>query len=264
MYTEIIDRYRNSDLDDAGMLAFQEDLKVNRELAREFQLEKDIDDALKDAETIDFLSKVINAQKEYKRLHKGLGVVVQMGKKYWYAAASILVLILVTGSILLLGPSQYSNEKLFSMYYNSGESVGIARSGNGLVVEAIMMYHEKDYGNACQLFTDILIEDPDNVAIQYYCGISNIEIKNYDKAITLFNNIISENNNLYIEYAQWYLGLTYLIDGETNRAKEIFSEIASEDGHYYQDESKSILEKINKQNKKKNILNKMLFFVLPF
>jgi tetratricopeptide (TPR) repeat protein len=230
----------------------------------ELQLDQDLEAALGDADILDFRGKLIDAQEELNRPQLSLGTVVNMSRRAWYAAASVVLLLLIAGSIYIFSPTSYSPEKLFSMYYKSGESIGIARSGNANVVEAIMKYQEKEFVLANTMFTEILNKDPGNIAIQYYTGVCSIEIKEYDKAVDLFSNIISENNNLYIEYAQWYLGLTYLIQGEVENAREIFTDISNEDGHYYKKDADSILEKINDNEKSGNFLNKMLFFVLPF
>jgi tetratricopeptide (TPR) repeat protein len=164
----------------------------------------------------------------------------------------------------LLGPQDYSNEKLFQMYYTSGESVGISRSGNTNVVEALLQYQKGNYQEACLLFTELLREDPGNAAISYYCGISNIETGDYDDAIRLFEEILKNGNTLYIEYAQWYLGLSYLVKERNEEAVELFKTIAAEEGHYYQEDAKSLLDKIENSIMNKNIINKILFFVLPF
>ncbi|MCU0371569.1 MAG: tetratricopeptide repeat protein, partial [Bacteroidales bacterium] len=101
-------------------------------------------------------------------------------------------------------------------------------------------------------------------AVMYYSGISNIEIKNYPKAIQMFESIISDADNLYVENAQWYLGLSHLVAGEMQEADSIFNVIASVNDHYYCKDAKSILEKINKSEKNKKFLNNLFFLILPF
>jgi TolA-binding protein len=98
----------------------------------------------------------------------------------------------------------------------------------------------------------------------YYCGISNIEIKNFPKAAQMFESIIQDNENLYVENAEWYLGLTYLAEGQVEKAQGIFNNIAASPDHYYSKDAKSILEKILKNEHSKKFLNNLFFLILPF
>jgi tetratricopeptide (TPR) repeat protein len=126
------------------------------------------------------------------------------------------------------------------------------------------MFSKNDYQSADGLFDEILVKDPQNFAVKYYSGISNIELKNYPKAIGMFEAIIQNGDNLYIENAQWYLGLTQLVAGNVDQANKLFESIASTPDHYYSKDAKSILEKIKKNEKSKKFLNNLFFLILPF
>lgn len=263
-YTERIDNYVDRELDEAEIRQFEEELKTNPQLAMEYRLELDINKALAEEDLIDLRAKCREAQEEMKYSGKKLGKVVQFTRKYWYAAASVLLIALVAGSLILLNPGGYSTEKLFKMYYKSGETVGISRSGNANMVEALRFFSRNDYKTADELFDKILANDPQNIAVKYYSGISNIETENFQKAISMFESIISSGNNLYVENAQWYLGLSQLASGQIEQARKTFNTISATPGHYYNQDAKSILEKLNKSEKKKNFINNLFFLILPF
>ena len=263
-YTEWIDNYVDGDLSEAGRKQFEAELTVNRELAFEYRLEQDLQKVLGQEDILDLRSKCFEAQQEVNLATKKLAKVIQITRKYWYAAASILLIGLIAGSFFLLNPGNYSPEKLFKMYYKSGETIGVSRSGNDNMVEALRYFSRNDYQNANVLFGKILENDPANFAVMYYTGISNIELKNYSKAIQMFESIISNDDNLYIENAEWYLGLSHLASGEVLKAEDIFKVIAASPDHYYANEAQSILEKIGKSEKNKNILNNLFFLILPF
>jgi tetratricopeptide (TPR) repeat protein len=263
-YTEWIDSYIGNELDEAGMKEFEMELSINQDLAMEYYLEKDMEKILSQQDLLDFRAKCILAQNELNLSSKKFVKVVQFTRKYWYAAASILLIAIVTGSLFLLNPGGYSPEKLFKMYYKSGESISVSRSGNGNMVEALLFFSKNDFQAADNLFDKILINDTRNFAVKYYSGISNIELKNYPKAIQMFESIISDGDNLYIENAEWYLGLSHLASGNVSQASEIFNDIASTPGHFYANDAKSILEKISKNESNKQFLNKLFFLILPF
>lgn len=263
-YTEWIDSYVGNELDEVGLKSFEMELSINHDLALEFNLEKDLEKVLSQQDLLDFRAKCILAQNELNLSGRKFVKVVQFTRKYWYAAASLLLIALVAGSLILINPGGYSPEKLFKMYYKSGETIGVSRSGNGNMVEALLFFSKNDFQAADGLFNKILANDPKNFAVMYYSGISNIEMENYSKAIQMFESIIQDGDNLYIENAEWYLGLSHLIAGNADQASKIFESIASTPDHYYAKDAKSILEKIKKNEKSKKFLNNLFFLILPF
>jgi tetratricopeptide (TPR) repeat protein len=264
-YTEWIDNYVDGELDNLGMKEFEAQLSDNQELAMEFKLEQDIRKAIsEEADVVDFRAKCIEAQNEINISEKKLVKIVHITRKYWYAVASILLIALIIGGVAVINPGGYSSEKLFKMYYKSGETIGLSRSGNVDMAEALRYFSRNEFKTAESLFGKILTSDPNNFAVMYYSGISNIELENYPKSIMMFETIIKDGGNLYIENAEWYLGLSYLASDNMERSEEIFQQIASAPDHYYFEEARSILEKIGKSEKSKKILNNLLFLILPF
>jgi TolA-binding protein len=263
-YTEWIDNYVDGDLDDAGRKSFEAELNVNRDLAFEYRLEQDIQMILSQEDLLDLRAKCFAAQEELNLSSRKLAKVVQFTRKYWYAAASLLLIALITGSLFFLNPGGYSPEKLFKMYYKSGETIGVSRSGNDNMVEALRSFSRNDFQTAEVLFTQILANDQENYAVMFYSGISNIELKNFNKAILMFQAIIQDGDNLYTENAEWYLGLSRLAAGQVTEAEGIFKLIAASPNHFYSKDAKSILDKIGKSEKSKKFLNNLFFLILPF
>lgn len=261
-YTEWIDEYVDGELDSDSRKKFEAELTSNRDLALEYNLEKELSKVLLEEDLIDFRAKCIEAQQEINLADKKLVKIVHITRKYWYAAASVLMVGMIIGGLLLINPGGVSYEKLFKEYYNP-ETIGLSRS-NVDMAEALRYFSKNDYQTAEGLFDKILTTDPSNIAVIYYSGISNIEIKNYPKAVEMFETIINDGKNLYIENAEWYLGLTHLAAGEISQADVVFNEIALKSDHYYNSKAKSILEKIGKSEKNKKFLNNMLFLILPF
>jgi tetratricopeptide (TPR) repeat protein len=263
-YTEWIDSYVDGELDEAGKKSFEAELLTNRELALEYNLEKELRSSLSQEDMLDFRAKCIQAQNEINISSSKFVKVVHLTRKYWYAAASVLLIAMITGWMILFNPGGYTSEKLFKMYYKSGETIGVSRSGNVNMVEALRYFGKNDFLNAEKLFSEILAVDPDNIAVMYYSGISNIEIENFPRAISMFESIINVGDNLYTENAEWYLGLSHLAAGQIDQANEVFKAIALVPKHYYNKDAKSILEKIGKHDKNKKFLNNLFFLILPF
>jgi len=244
IYAHEIDSYLSGEMKPAEREAFEKELQLNRELNKEYLLEKDIRNVLSKSDEIEFrqkLNSVIYGSKNKTRI-------IPMFRKKWHVvAAAASVIILLGLAVQFLIPSSYSNDKLFSMYYDSENSLHVERSGDGNLVEALRFYQQRNYANALKLFTQILEKDPMNIAIRFYSGISYIEIEEFDEAISAFQYIINDDNNLYIEPAHWYLGLCYLKDNRTDAALKQFTKIASESTNYYQKDASRIIDQINKE-----------------
>ena len=116
--------------------------------------------------------------------------------------------------------------------------------GDQNIVEAVIKFQQKDFRTASVLFKSILNKDESNIAVWFYYGISNIETQNYENSIKAFNTIIGQNDNLYIEHAEWYLGLCYLKNNQKDKAIDQFAVVASNPENFHQKEAKDILEKL--------------------
>jgi tetratricopeptide (TPR) repeat protein len=116
--------------------------------------------------------------------------------------------------------------------------------GDQNIVEAVLKFQQKDFKMASVLFKNILDKDNSNIAVWFYYGISNIETQNYENSIKAFNTIIGQNDNLYIEHAEWYLGLCYLKNNQKDKAIDQFAVVASNSENFHQKEAKDILEKL--------------------
>lgn len=74
-------------------------------------------------------------------------------------------------------------------------------------------------------------------------GVSNMEESKYVEAEKAFTTVIDDNNNLFIESAQWYLALCYVKTEEKDKASQLLMSIRN-DGGIYSREAKKVLRKI--------------------
>ena len=118
--------------------------------------------------------------------------------------------------------------------------------GDENIVEGVIKFQQKDFAKASVLFKKILDKDNSNIAVWFYYGISNIETKNFNNSINAFKTIILQNDNLYIEHAEWYLGLCYLKNNQKEKAITQFEVVASNPDNFHRQEAKNILEKLQK------------------
>jgi TolA-binding protein len=69
-------------------------------------------------------------------------------------------------------------------------------------------------------------------------GMANMEVNNYPVASGSFTRVIEHNDNLYLEDAAWYLGLCYMMTGETDKAAKQFIAISKSKSRYSKEAAK--------------------------
>jgi hypothetical protein len=238
-----IEQFLANEMAPAERAAFKKELKSNAELAEELKLSQSIDSALVRDDVIELRQKLIAAIHAGRAVKVEVPVVRMNTRKWWYAAASLLALCAISATLYLQSNRSISNESLFSQFYNSENIVDQTR-GDENIVEAVIKFQQKDFITASQMFKGILDKDNSNIAVWFYYGISNIETKNYDNSIKAFNTIINQNDNLYIEHAEWYLGLCYLKNNQKDKAIDQFVVVASNPDNFHRQEAKNILDKL--------------------
>lgn len=223
---------------------FEREVASNPGLAAELRLSRAIDEALLKDDIIDFRKKLIVAHRENKKEQREVPVVRLHVRKFWYAAASIILLAALGSTLYFSVPMGNSSDSLFKQYYSSENLIDVTRAGDANIVEAVIKFQEQDYQLAGRLFQKILEKDNSNIACWFYYGISSIETENFDQAEKAFNHIIANNENLYVEHAEWYLGLSYLKSNKLDKAKLQFEKISRNNDNVHHSNAKRLIEKL--------------------
>jgi Tfp pilus assembly protein PilF len=238
-----IEQFIADEMAPAERAAFIKELKLNLDLAEELKLSQSIDSALQREDIVDLRKKLVNAS---KAKNTATPVIRLKTSKWWYAAASVIVVFALSSTLYFQNQHNFSNDSLFSQYYSSENIIDQTR-GDENIVEAVIKFQQKDFALASDLFNKILEKDNSNIAVWFYYGIANIETKNYTNSIKAFNTIINQNDNLYIEHAEWYLGLCYLKNNQKEKAVGQFTLVASNPDNFHNQEAKNILEKLGQK-----------------
>lgn len=238
-----IEQFLANEMSASERLAFERDLKSDPDLAEELKLAMRIDSALEREDIIDLRQKLLRVIEANRQQPAEVPVVRMHVRKWWYAAASVLVLCAVAATLFLQSPRNLSNDAIFSEFYNASNMVDQTRGDQNLV-EAVIKFQQKDFATASVLFKNILEKDHKNIAVMFYYGIANIETQQLNVATKAFEDIIAQNDNLFVEHAKWYLGLCYLKNNQNEKATDQFVEIASDPDNYHRHEARAILDKM--------------------
>ena len=231
---EIIEKYIDGELEENEILNFETLLSTDPNIKRDYKLNLEInnsiieDDVMALRETMDY---IYNDEFKVKRIPS-----IYANRRFYYAAASAALLVATGGLVQRLISPDLGNSEVFEKYYTPYEITVTHRSGNTevdrLLLNAFEKYEDKDYEQALVLFEEVLESRNNDLAVNLYSGISYIEEEKYQKAKTSFNRIISDNDNLFIEQARWYLGMCYLKTENKVKAEDIFKEIINEESYY--------------------------------
>jgi tetratricopeptide (TPR) repeat protein len=246
---ERIEKYLDGELQGFELANFEAELKTNVELSDQLKLHIEVDNAIKN-------NDIALLKKQLMDIHSSLFIKKKITKEFihklnngWYLMAASIILVALIGTIylVLLKSSTYSNSDLYNKYYEPYEVVINVRSGNiesnNMFIQALQKYQSKDYTAALSIFEKIIETDSTNAACNFYGGISFMETSKYLKASKSFSSVIRQNDNLFIEQAEWYLGLCYLKINKTSSAKAIFTKIADSKS-FYQDKANSLIKNL--------------------
>jgi tetratricopeptide (TPR) repeat protein len=241
----LISKYLEGDLDPLTNARFEETLKNDPVLRTEMKLYQEVEQALSESEMMNF-------RHQLKELHEDLVPEFEKSmsrppsRLVRVAAAAGFLMIIGIGTLSLLN-KEAVNDRILDKFYRPYDMTMVNRSGNAnintIMNRALIHYNNKEYREAVVLFEELLDKDPTQMATRLYCGISYFEIREYQKAGNSFNQIIQQNDNLYIEQAEWYMGFCMIMKEEKEKAIRQFVKIAEENG-YYSEKAKQIIKKL--------------------
>jgi predicted peroxiredoxin len=271
---EQIEMYLEGQLQGADLTAFEQEMKQDATLQTEVAEYKDLIQGIRIAGQNEFVHLIHTWEKELAAadviaekattdvqsspqdsstaIGNSYGKVVEMtsvkGNRFkWIyriaAAACVLVLIGV-GIMQFVG--QNTDAQLYEQNFTHLPPNFIERDDTiSLLTEAVKLYDKKEYGAANPKFDTFLAKDPNNIAASLYAGISHLAVGETDRAIPLFKKVVADQNENFIEPAQWYLALAYIKRGDKNNALSMLGQIRNTPGHEYRENAKTLLRKLN-------------------
>lgn len=223
---------------------FKNELKINSELNAEVNLRIEIDAVLRDKNLFEFRKLLQNKPTIGNRNYNGFSFRNEVYRTWQIAAASIVLVLLVGGMWLMFSSKTYSSDRLITKYYEPARAVGQVRSveigSDDALKEAFTFYQQNDYVNALKYFSSL----DNQVTAKFYSGVCYIELEQYNKAKDSFEYVISDKDNLFIEQAEWYVGLIHLMNNEKDKATDQFNKI-SQTNSFYADQAQEIIKYLN-------------------
>lgn len=245
----ILQKYLDNELSEKELARFEQELNASPDLLVDLDLYKEVDEAIADTEVLDFRAQLTDLREETRRSETGKRV-FRFTRPWHYAASAALALLVAIGLATVLG-RPLSNSDLFAKYMKPYELVLTNRSVDNQITTLLMSKAQEHFLNgefqtAIDLFDEVLLINSEKTEADFYMGISYMEIEQHQEASESFTRVIEQNDNLYIQKAEWYLAGCLLAMDQTDLARRKFASIASSSNHYYKDDAAKILKRMKR------------------
>jgi tetratricopeptide (TPR) repeat protein len=246
-YQDFIQPFLDGELSREELDWINKELESNAVLADDIKLYREVDSAIREQDVMGLrnqLEVIHNSMDDSTRNPKR---VPRYRKTISYAAIASLAILISVGILYKIQTRKLSNVEIYEKYYEPYDVTMVYRSAgentDRLYQEARLRYEAGQFQEAITLFEKLLKSDPADMATTLYSGISYMEVNRYNEADKSFSKIIDQNDNLFIEQAEWYLGFCYLMTNETEKARTQFEKIAGSNSSY-KDHASHILKKL--------------------
>jgi len=261
-YSEIIANYLYDDMSQEEREKFENDLLVNEELAKEYQIQSAANRYIESrivleemqsdphlAEAEEFVEDYFDTELTATKSVTGRTRTGSSWKKnlYWMGAvAAVFIGIITTVSVLFSEPS----DTLFHKYYTAFDEATMSVRGNDSdlsneISKGIGAYSSGDYEKSVQIFQQLSTGHPDNPVIKFYLGLNHMALKQYKTAIIQFEDYLN-TYEVFIPEVKWYLGLCYLKSGDQENAILLLQDLEQYPGKFGED-AKTLKSKIQER-----------------
>jgi tetratricopeptide (TPR) repeat protein len=240
-FSSYIEKYIGGEMSNAERRWFEKELEGNEALRHELDLRKKTDQILKGQDLIKLRSKLVEIERTRKEVRKPVWSLNPVAFRY----AAVIILLMAIGTLVINPWSSMTAEEILEKYSQPYEPPTSIRSATNITTElftkALQLYNTHDYEKAAELFSEIIESNPKDMESTLLNGVANFENNKYPEAKQSFTKVIDDNNNLFIDQAEWYLALCYIKTGENDKAKSKLTKIKQGDGIYKKD-AKDILK----------------------
>jgi len=225
---DLIERYLMHDMSVREQIEFEELLRNNPDLMKEFVLRKEINEAIQEED-------VINLRSNLDEIFSGKIRSFKMRRIYVYSAIAATIVLLLTIGSVYFSPLNFKSEKdIFQSYYNTYPAIMSFRSPvdqneiEKILYDAFNYYDNDNFELAAKSFQSVIEKDSSNHMSQFYLAICEMENESFSVAEEYLVDLIHKEKHIFWEQSHWYLALVYLKQNETNKAESILKKIIAE------------------------------------
>ncbi|MDJ1500530.1 tetratricopeptide repeat protein [Xanthocytophaga agilis] len=240
--TELIERYFEGKLSPHERKEFETRVAQETSFSEEVALQRTIREGLRAVGRGRMLSKLEEVESNMSAYHPPTQVIRfderTRQRFYWAAAAAIVLLI----PVYLLLKANVSHDALFARYFTPYENTATQSANQDPLNHALQLYRAKNYAQALGILETL--EDKGNASDSalFYKANVHMQLEQPTEAITTLKQISSTST--FYDEAQWYLALAYFQNKETNKAKELLTNIAQTPAHPYHQQAQELSKEL--------------------
>jgi len=153
-------------------------------------------------------------------------------QKYNYVIAASIALLVVVGSGYFFLTNN-SNKAFYKKYYSvdPGLPTVMGKSSDYEFYKAMIDYKQGKYEDAIKIWESLLVQKTNNDTLNYFLGAAYLANDNKSKAVSFFDQVISNKESYFYNDSQFYLGLIALDQGELQKAKAHFELSKTDKSH---------------------------------
>lgn len=226
---DLIEKYLTNEMSVKEQREFEELLKIDPDLMREFVLRKEVDNAVVEDDILNLRDKLGDIMNEKPTFS------LKIKKPFIYTSvAAVVVLLIMITNIHILPEKNQENINIFQSYYSPYPAIMSFRSVvdrtevEEILYKAFCFYDEGKYEQASIWFNKVLNIDDRNYMSQFYLSICEIEKNNLQNANEYLNDLILKKDHVFLEHAYWYLALTKLKQNNFQDAESILEKVVQE------------------------------------
>jgi tetratricopeptide (TPR) repeat protein len=228
---DVIDRHLRNELTGEEAKQLEELIQKDPDFANSLALHKEIQFTLADKGLRNFQQLVKEADEAYAAAPPSAAP-RKIIPLYLKIAASVALLVAIGAAIFLMRTPP-SHTDLFNEYFATYSAPVNFRSGDSPYADedwkqALAYYDGGHYEEAIPYLTKVIANKPSNKLAQLLRGVGHLALGATAEAEQDFNALIEQGENLFVDQAKWYLALTYLKQGDTEKAKSLLDALRQE------------------------------------
>jgi len=242
-----IEAFLDDHLSESEKASFMEELSENEDLRAAVNLERELRASLSEPDVIQ-MRKTLNEipQEEYTLDRKIIIPVHKMRRNFVKAATVAAIFVFVAGISILMQNSGGTGRDLLSDFLQPPQSLTTFRSAERVpsvdLQTAFRFYNQSDYLNALVYFRKVVENESSNQMARFYSGVSYQGLNRFENAVIEYNRVVQDNDNIFVEQAEWYRAMCYLKLGKKETALAQLTGIIEKEG-FYERNAKLLLRK---------------------
>lgn len=221
----IIDQFLQGELPKDQHTAFHKRLATDKEFAKAYQFAQQMTNYLKARQKQPALEAKLNEWGDQYIKKETATSAKRIKMSSWKTGLAIAAAI----ALLLMVWNPFDSGDLYSQYAVHPPLALVEKNAaSTFAQQAEQAYTSKNYVGAYSALTNLLEIESENVQAQLALGISALETGKTSEAQAIFSKL-AEGTSVLKSYGQWYLALSYIQQGENEKAKPILKGINNDE-----------------------------------